>query len=406
MFEPWLQPCLQWHDICSESCTGEGGIALILDSRHTDIMATDSPLHAILNRLADGVLLLTPEDQIINVNRAAERIIGMAEAEICGKTLEGILDLHCSSDPESKFSSVLQCGQDTSVEIELAAPCHETRHVRISLAPMKSVQGCPAGKVVTLQDITQMKKLQEQATRSGRLAAMGEMAVKIAHDIRNPLGSIELFASLLKKDLQGDEDKNMIVEHISSGIRSINHIITNLLLFIRPEQLPEMQVLDLHDPLKDSLFFAEHMISTESSVTVETGFVDGALHICGDSELLSQIILNLILNAIQSMPDGGKLTLSTRQVKDSGGHDMAEMRIADTGCGILPQYMAHIFDPFFTTKKRGTGLGLSIVHNITQAHGGNIDIQSSPDKGTECIVTFPICPADGGQPCQTRTEMN
>ena len=100
------------------------------------------------------------------------------------------------------------------------------------MVSMPAGQGCSAGKVVTLQDITQVKKLKEQATRSGRLAAMGEMAVKIAHDIRNPLGSIELFASLLKKDVEGDEDKKMIVEHISSGVRSINHIISNLLLFI------------------------------------------------------------------------------------------------------------------------------------------------------------------------------
>lgn len=369
-------------------------------------MTPESPWHHILNQLADGVILLNPEGQIINLNRAAERIIGMAETEARGKTLEGIIDLQCLSSPESKFSSFPKCRQDTSVEIRLLLPRNEIRHIRISTAPMKEARGCPAGRVVTLKDITPIKKLQEQAARSGRLAAMGEMAVKIAHDIRNPLGSIELFASLLKKDVEGDEDKKMIVEHISSGVRSINHIISNLLLFIRPEQLPEMKVLDLHGPLKDSLFFAEHMISSESSVILETGFAAEALSIYGDSELLSQIILNLILNAIQAMPEGGKLTLSTRRMKDSHGHDMAEMRIADTGCGIPSQNMTHIFDPFFTTKKRGTGLGLSIVHNITQAHGGNIDIQSSPNKGTECIITFPLCPAAVDQQCEIQTEMN
>jgi PAS domain S-box-containing protein len=369
-------------------------------------MTPEGRLHHILNQLADGVILLTPDDQILNLNRAAERIIGKAEAEVCGKTLDGIIDLQCPASPEPKFTSSPDSGPNSSFEIQLSLPYNETRHVRLSLAPMKSYRGRPAGKVVTLQDITQVKKLQEQAIRSGRLAAMGEMAVKIAHDIRNPLGSIELFASLLKKDVEGDEDKKMIVEHISSGVRSINHIISNLLLFIRPEQLPEMQVLDLHAPLKDSLFFAEHMISSESSVTLETEFAEEALNISGDSELLSQVILNLILNAIQAMPDGGKLTLSTTKAMDSHGRDMAEMRIADTGCGIPPQNMAQIFDPFFTTKKRGTGLGLSIVHNITQAHGGCIDIQSLSGKGTECIVSFPLCPVTEDQQCKSHTEIN
>ena len=377
-----------------------------MDSEHTDIVTPEGPLHAILNQLADGVILLTPDDHIVNVNRAAERIIGKAEAEVCGKTLDGAIDLHRPSGQESKFASVSDSEPNSSFEIRLAQPANETRHVRLSMATMQSVRGCPAGKVVTLRDITQIKKLQEQATRSGRLAAMGEMAVKIAHDIRNPLGSIELFASLLKKDVEGDEDKKMIVEHISSGVRSINHIISNLLLFIRPEQLPEMQVLDLHGPLKDSLFFAEHMISSESSVSVEAGFAEGALNICGDSELLSQIILNLILNAIQAMPDGGTLTLSTRSLRHSDGQGMAEMRIADTGCGIPPQNLAQIFDPFFTTKKRGTGLGLSIIHNITQALGGSIDIQSWPDKGTECILTFPLSPVAYDQQGKRHMEIN
>ena len=360
----------------------------------------------ILNNLADGVIFLSPDDKIVNMNRAAEQIIGMAGDEVCGKTLEGLIDPYCPSTPDLKFASLIKNSKAANLEIQLSLPQDETRDVRVSITSMKSGKGYPAGKVVTLQDITQIKKLREQATRSGRLAAMGEMAVKIAHDIRNPLGSIELFASLLKKDVEDDEDKKMIVEHISSGVRSINHIISNQLLFIQPDQLPEMQILDLHDPLKDSMFFAEHMISPESSISLDTAFASRPLNIHGDSELLSQVVLNLILNAIQAMPDGGKLTLSTRQSTDSEGHDIAEIRFADTGCGIAQHHMDRIFDPFFTTKTRGTGLGLSIVHNIIQAHGGNIDIKSLPQKGTECIVTFPLWHHADGRGYNARTGVN
>ena len=242
------------------------------------------------------------------------------------------------------------------------------------------------------KNLAQIKKLEQQANRTGRLAAMGEIAVKIAHEIRNPLGSIELFASVLQKDLEEHEDLKMLAEHISSGVRSINNIISNLLLFIKPEQTPEMKVLDIHDSLKDSLFFAEHMINTHKSIELITRFASQPLNIYGDPELLSQVSLNLILNAIQAMTDGGRLTIATRKLNEQHGTGIAEIRFSDTGCGIPSENLSKIFDPFFTTKKRGTGLGLTIVHNITQVHGGSVDISSSPGYGADCIVTFPLWP--------------
>lgn len=235
-----------------------------------------------------------------------------------------------------------------------------------------------------------MKKVQEQANRAGRLAAMGEMAVKIAHEIRNPLGSIELFASLLQKELEDNADLKPICGHICSGVKRINNIISNLLLFIRPEQTPEMQVLDVHESLKDSLFFAEHLIHTNTGIDVVTRFADRPLKINGDPQLLSQIFLNLILNALQAMPDAGRLTISTDICDDVRGHKIVEIRFADTGCGIPLKNLSNIFDPFFTTKNKGMGLGLAIVHHITESHGGTIDINSSESQGTECIVSLPL----------------
>ena len=235
-----------------------------------------------------------------------------------------------------------------------------------------------------------IKKVQEQANRAGRLAAMGEMAIKIAHEIRNPLGSIELFASLLRKELEDNAELRPLSDHICSGVKRINNIISNLLLFIRPEQTPEMQVLDIHESLKDSLFFAEHLIHSNAGIEVDTNFADRPLKIYGDPQLLSQVSLNLILNALQAMPDGGRLTISTGIGDNMHGNEMIVIRFADTGCGIPSKNFSKIFDPFFTTKKKGMGLGLAIVHHITETHGGTIDINSSPSQGTECIVNVPL----------------
>ena len=143
---------------------------------------------------------------------------------------------------------------------------------------------------------------------------MGEMAVRIAHEIRNPLGSIELFSTMLKDDLQDFEELKILAEHISSGVKSINNIVSNLLLFIRPEQQPDRQVLDVHEALKDSLFFAGHLLEAQNIIEVETKLADEVLPIHGDLELLKQVFLNLILNAIQAMPEGGKLKISTRKI--------------------------------------------------------------------------------------------
>jgi signal transduction histidine kinase len=262
------------------------------------------------------------------------------------------------------------------------------------MAPIFSKTGKKIGTALTLQDsIQQNRKSDDQAGRTGRLAAMGEMAVQIAHEIRNPLGSIGLFASVLEKDLEGFEELKAIAGHISSGVNSINTIISNLLLFIQPNQKAKMQALDVHEPLKDSLFFADHIFEANDAITVITEFGSTPMVIDGDSELLKQIALNLILNAIQAMPDGGVLTISTRKI-ESKGREFAEIRFADTGCGISEADQAKIFDPFFTTKTRGTGLGLTIVHNITKIHGGDIDIRSTEAAGTECIITLPLAIQD------------
>ncbi len=358
-------------------------------------------LQYVLNGLADGVVVTGKDGRISSFNRAAEDITGMRAMQVCGKTLAAIIELDNNNNDVEALSDPTR---DGVVEVRLTLPDGDLRYVRFVMRLMKSSNGPDIGKVLTLQDVTQTKRLQEQANRSGRLAAMGEMAVKIAHEIRNPLGSIELFASVLSKELASDNDKKVIAEHISSGVRSINNIITNLMLFIRPEQQPDMQVMDVHVPLKDSLFFAEHQIKTNSSIEVVTCFAPHELRILGDLELLRQVALNLILNAIQAMPDGGQLRISTRESKDAGDRATAEIRFTDSGCGIQKKNMERIFDPFFTTKQRGTGLGLAIVHNITKAHGGSIDIQSFPEQGTECIVTFPLWQQTASGRGQSQTE--
>jgi signal transduction histidine kinase len=288
--------------------------------------------------------------------------------------------------------------QKKEIETELSKEGNDAIHVNLSSFPVMDPKGDKIGTAMTLQDISQLKRLEEKANRTDRLAAMGEMAAEIAHEIRNPLGSIELFATTLKKDLEGFGELKLFAEHISLGVRSLNNIISNLLLFIRPHQKPAFKVVDILAPLKDSLAFSYELVETKkSNIDVVIEISSDPLFVYGDADLLKQVWLNLIMNAVQAMPDGGRLMISARKrhCRETDS-DFIEVLFMDTGEGVSGANISKIFNPFFTTKKKGTGLGLAIVHNILKVHGGDIDVESSEDKGTVCRVRMPIWKGQSG----------
>lgn len=348
-------------------------------------------LHNILESVTTGVVVVDLNGAITKFNSAAEKITGFLPEEVREKRIDHVFPPNFFQNSKFDFSFLKDVQEPTGGEAEIHRKGESILNVSLSISPLKNTQGKKEGIVLTMQDITRMKKLEEQTNLTGRLAAMGEMAVKIAHEIRNPLGSIELFATALRKDLEDFGDLKLVAEHISSGVKSINNIISNLLLFIKPEQKPTLQIIDIHHFLSDSLFFSNHLIETNDSINITTSYSPEPLQVLGDSELLKQMCLNLILNAIQAMPNGGRLTISTKMAKgDQKKSNIAEIRFADTGMGIPRKDILRIFDPFFTTKERGTGLGLAIVHNIVKLHEGTIDINSTQEGGVVCTVTLPL----------------
>jgi len=345
----------------------------------------------ILESLPYGVVFVDLEDRITDFNRAAKNITGFLTEKVIDKGFGEIFK------PEFFHQFQLGCGsfkelwKRVKAEGEINRKGKETLYVRLSISPVINSQGERLGTVIGLQDMTRMKRLEEQAKRADRLSGMEKMAEKIAHDIRNPLGSIELIASILKKDLEDSGELRALAEHISSGVQNINNIVSNLLLFISPKQKPDLQVVDLRNVLDDSLFFTGHLFKSNEDLEVVTNYTSKPLLILADPELLKQVFLNVILNAIQAMPTNGKLTISTREIHGQQKmRKFAEIRFADTGTGIPREHMARIFDPFFTTRKRGAGLGLTIAHNITKIHYGTIDINSSMGEGTVCRVALPL----------------
>ncbi|MGD8991473.1 MAG: ATP-binding protein [Desulfobacterales bacterium] len=344
----------------------------------------------LIESLPTGVVALDSNGKIINFNRTAEKITGLAAQDVLGQTFDGVFAADYFSHPALNLTDILNTKETTEIQtIMVPANQKGDLHLNVAISPLTSNSDDNIGTVLSLTDITRMQSLELQAKRTGRLSAMGEMAARIAHEIRNPLGSIELFSTMLIADLQDSEELKTLAEHISAGVKSINNIVSNMLLFIGPEQQLDEQVLDVHEALKDSLFFAGHLLDAQDGINVQTDLTTETMLVKGDLELLKQVFLNLVLNAIQALSDGGRLHVSSHKTYDVAGAHLAEVHFVDTGCGIAKTELSKIFDPFYTTRKKGTGLGLTIVHNIVKMHGGCIDISSS-HRGTKCVVRLPV----------------
>jgi signal transduction histidine kinase len=328
-------------------------------------------LRTILERLPCGVFVLNEKGELALCNPMAD--------EVLGRRKKGQTSL--SEGMRNNFASAV--GRE-EVEIPLATGSKK-RILATSGAPLTDASGQRIGTLHIIRDITEMKALQEKNKRIERLSAMGEMAVELAHEIRNPLGSIELFASLLVKELAGDPMR--WAENIRVGIRSLNNIVSNMLHFANPIS-PAFSEVNLHEVVQESLKFTDPLMS-QRQVRVEKHFDADDPIVLADRELLRQMMLNLILNAMNAMPEKGSLTIGTRNVqpKESVCRGL-ELRIQDTGIGIPAQNLKRIFDPFFTTNKKGTGLGLSVVHQIVERHSGSIRVSSKVNHGTTFTISF------------------
>ena len=345
-------------------------------------------LNNILESLNTGVVVADQKGKINIFNRAAEKITGFKSADTFGRQFDDIFKKDFFKNLDLTFDSIKKYQKNTEFETKLLDINKKPVFVIVSISSVKSSNQKDAGIVLTIRDITKVKRLEQMASRTGRLSAMGEMAVKIAHEIRNPLGSIELFAGVLKRELEGFGELKLLPDYISGGVKNINNIISNMLLFVKPDQELEFEKTDIHNIINEALISLDNLVAL-SDVNIIKKFTDKPLLVSGDADLLKQSLLNLILNALQAMGTGGELTIFTKKITGHGqGEKVIEIKLNDTGPGITAADMPRIFDPFFTTKKRGTGLGLAIVHNIIKAHGGSVDITNS-NSGAECTVNLP-----------------
>jgi PAS domain S-box-containing protein len=339
-------------------------------------------LFNIMESLTNGVIVVDEENKITTFNRTAGIITGLDIESCLGKKISEVF----AFDLFQTLTEKLRHCNERQLSVDRDIPRNGNGHipVRVSASPVLDQKKRPIGTVLVVQDMTRLKSLEDEAQRNQRLRAMGEMAAGIAHEIRNPLGGIELFASLLNKDLKEDKEKQDLVEHIRAGVKNTDRIISSLLLFAKSPR-PSRQKCAIHSLLNE-LLDSSPEIMVPGKIQIKQNLCGEDLKVNGDRELLQRVFLNLISNAIQAMPEGGVLGLHTSdEQSDNNGNGMERRKfttitISDTGSGIAAEDIDKIFNPFFTTKNKGTGLGLAISHNIIKAHQGTIDVESGNGK--------------------------
>jgi len=343
-------------------------------------------LSDVLGSLHIAVVVLDGDGKVARLNSAAENLFAVSGEESVGKPLP---DLFAGKFSDLTGLSALLAREGLLPETEIGdldAP--EPCVLRMSTHPMRGMHGQGEGRIVLVEDVTDIAMRRRDTARTDRLAAMGEMAVQIVHEIRNPMGSIELFASMLKRDLADQPEHAELAHKVQDGIKGLNHVIGNLLNFAKGAD-PAPEQVDLDDLIKRTLSDLSHQIERQR-IEVESALAPEALFVRVDPELWRQVMLNLLLNAVQAMPEGGRLTVASRREQNGGGQDRFLFSVSDTGMGMPADVRERVFHPFFTTKERGTGLGLALVHNIVKAHGGLISVDSATGQGTTFTISLPL----------------
>lgn len=323
--------------------------------KNDEIQDSANLLNAILMNSTSGILTIDSQGNILIKNEFASFVIN----EYGDGFIKVLLDFSENGVYEFTFSDRqfrLSCGNFPFKELTVF--------------------------IYIFDDITNLKNLEAEKERNEKLAIMGEMAANIAHDIRNPLGGIELYASMLQRDLQGDRDKTNLAVSILKGVKTINTTISNILLFTRDVHVSK-KVSYISDIIDDLILYMKHLMNEKKIKFINKIDADGEIF-C-DSELMKQVFMNLIHNSIDAVNEFGEITISSG---NDGYNTFVE--IIDNGSGIKKDFLKKLFIPFQTTKAKGTGLGLSIVYRIVKAHGGNIFAESDGENWTKFTVSIPF----------------
>jgi two-component system NtrC family sensor kinase len=410
----YFVPCVVRDRMVAVLCVGRTTSGALLTSEDTELLRTLSGYVAVaidnsvlyrseiekageLARLKEfseniiesvnvGILVVDVEGRITTWNSSLETMMGISRDRAVRRNIHEVLD----KDLIETIQNV--SGQDTWV-------LRETRHIykysattedgrpltlNLSLAPFEAARGVITGTLIVLENVTERAHLEKQLLEREKLSSIGLLAAGVAHEVNTPLAGISSYAQMLIQQIPDNDPKHKLLEKIHIQTLRASGIVNNLLNFSRTGDTNFREV-DVNQVLDDTLQLLEPQLRN-SRVEIIRHYGQDLIPAQGNASKLQQVFMNLILNARDAMPDGGKLTMQTRMVETSLVIDFR-----DTGQGIDTENIARIYDPFFTTKDvgQGTGLGLAISYGIIQEHGGRIFVESRPNEGAHFTIKLP-----------------
>jgi two-component system sensor histidine kinase HydH len=333
----------------------------------------------VVTNLPVGLIATDRNGNIAFFNAAAEKITGIKFDDARGKgASEALPDHWCGLE-----DNLMQGQPILEQEMECSFSNRKTVPLSVSASRIVNEDGEFVGNIIILRDLGEVRRLQEEVRRKEKLAALGRLAGGVAHEIRNPLSSIKglatYFGSKFAEESEDKESANVMVREVDR----LNRVVSELLELARPSEL-KLKHADINELLAHSVRLVQQDAQAKN-IEINLSTSDDVPLIQVDSDRLSQCLLNIYLNAIQAMDEGGVLSVKSLLRKNG----TIKVEIGDTGKGISPIDLKRVFDPYFTTKPSGTGLGLAIVHKIIEAHQGNIKVESTPGKGTVFSIVLP-----------------
>jgi two-component system sensor histidine kinase HydH len=341
----------------------------------------------VVANMANGLISLDSEGKIVSFNFLALELLGIEESKAQGMDLRSLIDFEKSGIQ----GTLTDCIPVLDYEILLRKETDEVVPLALSATPIKDERSSCEGSVIIFRDLREIKFLQEKVKRSEKLAAIGELAAGVAHEIRNPLSSIRGFAQYLSHALKDKPQEKEYAETMVTEVDRINKVVTDLLTFARPAEI-EVSPTDITDLIEHSIRLVE-ADARSRRVNIHKRVSDLS-KLPLDTNQITQALLNLLLNAMQAVTPGGNIEIGAEL---NAANSCLYLWIEDDGQGISPGQKEKIFEPFFTTRKAGTGLGLPIVHKIAENHNGEVRVESPPKKRLKgCRFTI-IIPIDVGK---------
>jgi len=361
-----------------------GIILLFLAQSYRAAKASLSRVKAFSDNLVEnipiGLIAIDDSQKIASFNHVAGSVLGLSSGETAGRDAKRVL-------PGELWKQIDSLKTDRGVvekEIECFLNNGKMIPLEISASPLHDENRFFLGYVLLFKDLSEVHALRKEIARNQRLASVGKLAAGVAHEIRNPLSSIKGFATYFKERYQEKKEDQHVATVMIQEVDRLNRVVGQLLEFARPITVSK-KATSMKALIEDSLKLIERQ-TVEKNINVRTRFASDINDVSLDPDRMSQVLLNLYLNAIESMEPGGNLSVTLENDEDK---KQLEISISDTGIGIHKEDMAHIFDPYYTTKAGGTGLGLAIVHNIIEAHNGEIKTESRIGEGTTVALLIP-----------------